>query len=106
MSNIIKYDNSTKSEAVQSLQQVEESDSIQLRVNDLSAQISDLESPEREQQADNEELNSEKFPYYHETVSKIDEATTSLQKSIGGPLSGLAIETLNIVEEAIALLEG
>ncbi|KKN27119.1 hypothetical protein LCGC14_0867930, partial [marine sediment metagenome] len=63
-------------EAVQSLQQVEESDSIQLRVNDLSAQISDLESPEREQQADNDQQKSDE-----EKQNEQDKQTESNQAS-------------------------
>lgn len=76
---MIYYNNSIQSGAIQPFNKIEESNSI-----------------------DSEQPISEVIP----CCSEIDNVTTSLQKSIGDPLSGLSLKTLSIVEEAIALLEG
>nr|NGX27648.1 hypothetical protein [Chlamydiota bacterium] len=130
MTDLINYKNSSlysNSEVAQPAQitpssgiQTESLNPIQLKINNLKSQISDFSGNEAKlkeeiyqlqqdlvfkQPTDCEQPNPEATPYYHETVKEIDEATTSLQKSIGGPPSGLSMETFDIEEKAITHLE-
>nr|NGX48173.1 hypothetical protein [Chlamydiota bacterium] len=113
--------------------QTESLNPIQLKINNLKSQISNFSGNEAKlkeeiyqlqqdlvfkQPTDFERLLKQlkkldqnlvfyrsKIVQYHDTVKEIDAITNSLKSSFGGPLSGLSVETLKIVEQAISYLE-